>query len=139
MSLESALNLARDEELDLVQVSSKDGVAICKIMDYRKFLYSQKKKDKINAHNKQELKEIRLSDTIATNDLKVKAKNVDRLLGEGDKVKVVITYKGRSIAFINRGIEKLDSFEQLIEYAHTVDRAPKIEGNRVYMVVSPKK
>lgn len=138
MSLDEALNLARSEDLDLVQVSTKDGVALCKLMDYNKFLYSQKKKDKGNK-GKQELKEIRLSDTIAANDLKIKAKNVDRLLGEGDKVKVVITYKGRSIAFITRGVEKLNSFEQMIESAHAVDRAPKIEGNRVYMVVSPKR
>lgn len=139
MSMSEALSRARNEELDLVQVSSKDNVPICKLMDYKKFMYAQRKREKSNAKSKQELKEIRLSDVIADNDLKVKAKNVDRILGEGDKVKIVIPYKGRAMAFISRGIDKLKTFDTMIESAHSIDREPKIEGNRVYMVVSPRK
>ena len=107
-------------------------------MDYNKFLYEQKKKEKSNNKAKQETKEIRLSDTIAENDIKTKAKNVSRMLHDGDKVRVVIIYKGRQISFIRRGIEKLNNFDTYIEAAHSIDREPRIEGNRVFMVLAPK-
>lgn len=138
MSTDEAISIARSDEMDLVQVSSKGNIAICKIMDYNKFLYEQKKKEKSNNKVKQETKEIRLSDTIAENDIKTKAKNVSRMLHDGDKVRVVIIYKGRQISFIRRGIEKLNNFDTYIEAAHSIDREPRIEGNRVFMVLAPK-
>lgn len=138
MSTDEAISIARSDEMDLVQVSSKGNIAICKIMDYNKFLYEQKKKERSNNKVKQETKEIRLSDTIAENDIKTKAKNVSRMLHDGDKVRVVIIYKGRQISFIRRGIEKLNNFDTYIEAAHSIDREPRIEGNRVFMVLAPK-
>ena len=138
MSTDEALSIARSDEMDLVQVSSKGSLAICKIMDYNKFLYEQKKKEKSTNKAKQETKEIRLSDTIAENDIKTKAKNVSRMLHDGDKVRVVIIYKGRQISFIRRGIEKLNNFDTYIEAAHSIDRESRIEGNRVFMVLAPK-
>lgn len=139
VSLDVALGMANEQELDLVQMSTNGDIAICKIMNYSKYLYDQKKKEKQHTKPKQELKEVRISDGIADNDLKTKANNVCRILDEGDKVKVTITYKGRAMSFINRGVDKLNNFEKMIEFSHTVDRQPKIEGNRVYMVLSPKK
>ena len=139
MSIAEALKMADENETDLVQMSEKDGVAVCKLMNYSKFIYEQHKKEKANAKAKQELKEVRISDGIADNDLKTKAKTASRIMDDGDKVKVVITYKGRSVAFIDRGIAKLEEFEKMIEKNHTVDKQPKIEGNRVYMILSPRK
>lgn len=137
MSLEEALRYADDECLDLVQMNEKEGVAICKLMNYSKYIYEQRKKGKMNNKSRQELKELRLSDNIAENDLKTKAKSASRMLDGGDKVKVVITYRGRSIAFITRGVEKLDTFEKMIDSKHVIDKQAKIEGNKVYMIISP--
>lgn len=139
VSRDEALNMANEQGLDLVQLSENGDSAVCKIMSYSKYLYDQKKKEKHNNKIKQELKEVRLSDGIAENDIKTKVKNVTRILSEGDKVKVTITYKGRLVSFITRGIDKLKDFEALIDIDHTIDRQPKIEGNRVYMILSPKK
>ncbi len=137
-TIEKAIESARKQELDLVQLSEKDGVAVCKLMDYKKYQFDQKKKEKRNNKDKQELKEVRIGDATAENDLKVKVKTADRILSEGDKVKVTITYKGRMQTFITRGIEKLVNFEKFMQQPHNVDLKPKIDGNRVIMVVSPK-
>lgn len=139
VTLEEALNMAEQQELDLVQMSSNGSLAVCKIMDYKKYEYEQKKKERKNTKVKQELKEVRFNDGIADNDLRIKAKTANRIIEEGDKVKVTIIYKGRLISFINRGIAKLNNFETLVEPNHTVDVPPRIEGNRVYMIISPKK
>lgn len=134
---DEALNMAYEQGMDLVQLSLNGDIAVCKIMSYSKFLYDQKKKEKHVNKVKQELKEVRLSDSIAENDIKTKVKTACRILSEGDKVKVTITYKGRLVSFISRGIDKLKAFEALIDIDHTIDRQPKIEGNRVYMILSP--
>lgn len=140
VSRNKALHMANEQGLDLVQLQIKDGIPVCKIMDYSKFVYEQKKRDRLNNKTKpQEVKEIRISDGIAENDIKFKAKNVSRILSDGDKVKVTITYKGRLMNFITRGKDKLKEFETHIDFEHIVEREPKIEGNRVYMIVSPKK
>ncbi len=141
VSLEEALDMAQENNVDLVQMGTNGNVAVCKLIDYSKFCYEQKKREKTlkKNSNKQELKEIRFNDAIAANDLSIKAKSAGRILSEGDKVKVTITYKGRMVAFIKRGIDKLNEFESLIEVNHTIDKEPKIEGNRVYMILSPKK
>lgn len=139
VKLADALRAAQDDGMDLVQVSTADDMPVCKVMNYSKYLYDQKKRDKHNNKDRQELKEVRMNDGIAENDLKIKAKTVDRILGEGDKVKVSIVYKGRLQTFITRGLDKLTKFETFITHLHTVDMQPKIEGNRVIMVVSPRK
>ena len=130
--------MAEDEGMNLVAMNN-DEIPVCKIMDYSKFLYNQQKKAKQATKNRSELKEIKFNPTIAEYDLGIKAKNASRILGEGDKVKVSITYKGRMMAQIKGGVEKLEYFEQQIEHPHNVDRKPQIEGNRVYMVISPMK
>ena len=139
ISTEDALQKANEQKLDLVQLSMSDGIPVCKIMNYSKYLYDQKKREKHNNKDRQDLKEVRMNDGTAENDLKVKAKTVDRILGEGDKVKISIVYKGRLQTFITRGLDKLTDFETYITHSHTVDVKPKIDGNRVIMVVSPKK
>lgn len=138
MSIDEALEIAESEGLNLVAMN-EDKVPICKLMDYSKFLYNKKKAAKNNVKSRVELKEIKFNPNIAEYDMEIKAKNVGRILGEGDKVKITITYKGRTVAFIKSGLEKMEQFETMIEAPHNVDRKPTIEGNRVYMVVSPAK
>lgn len=140
MTRNEAISLADSQGIDLVQLSTNKGQAVCKLMDYKKYLYDQKKREHQNSSkNKQELKEVRMNDGTAENDLKTKAKTVSRILHEGDKVKVMVTYKGRMIRLAEeRGIDKLNAFETLVEEPHIIDAKPKIEGNRVYMILSPK-
>lgn len=139
MDINAALSMADTEGLDLVQMSENNGTAVCKLMNYSKFLYDQKKKEKANNKGKQELKEVRMNDGTAENDLRIKAKTVSRLLKEGDKVKVSIIYKGRMIRLADqRGQERLIKFETMVEEPHNIDLKPKLDGNRVCMVLSPK-
>lgn len=116
-----------------------DGVVTCKIMDYRKWLYSQEKKLKANRKSKQSTKEIRLSDTIADNDMRTKAKHADKFISSGDKVIVYVQYRGRQVAYIQNGFEVLKRFEGLINSNYKVVKEPKIEGNRVSMTLEAVK
>ena len=133
-----AFRLADDMGLDLVMVNNGD-VPICKLMDYEKHCYEVKKQAKKQKANRSSLKELKIGPGIADNDLRIKAKNASRILGDGDKLKVEITYKGRLIRLISDGINKLNEFSSMVEYPHTVPNPPKIEGNRVYMVIAPTK
>ena len=138
LSLDDALKLAYERDIDLVQVGQNGDKAVCKLIDYKKFVYDQKKREKNNNKVKQELKEIRFNPAISNNDLEIKAKSASRILSEGDKVKISITYKGRMISFISKGVDRLNEFTALIDGNFNIDREPKIEGNRVYMIISPK-
>lgn len=140
VSIDEALDLANSEELDLVQMNDSE-VPVCKLMDYSKYLYEQKKRAKQNSKQSShsELKEIKFNPNIADYDLAIKAKAADRIMSEGDKIKVTITYKGRMMQMIAAGKGKMDKFESLVTFKHTVDKAPTVEGNRVYMIISPSK
>ena len=141
MSLDEAINLADEQELDVILISDKQEIPIVKIGDYSKFLYEKKRKERENAKkvrlNSQETKEIIISTSISEHDLKTKANNVDRILKGNDKVKLTIRYKGREARLINQGIEKIESFEQLITVKHTVVKPDTIDGKQVSMVVAP--
>jgi translation initiation factor IF-3 len=133
------MGIASEAGLDLVMVGGDDNVAICKIMDYSKYQYEQHKRERHNNKNKQELKEIRLSPAIADNDMRVKAKSLERMLKDGDKVKISINYKGREATFVNNGLNKMNNFINMITCKYNIDKPVKIEGNRVYMVLAPTK
>ena len=143
MLLQDAIRLAEETGEDVVMVNDREQPPIVKIADYNKLLYEKQKKDKENKKkqraNAQNLKEIQISDSIADHDLKIKAKNADRILNEGNKVSLVIRYKGRSIRFISEGPEKLQKLVDLITVNNKVEKPAKIEGNRVSMVISPVK
>lgn len=114
-------------------------VPVCKVMDYQKYIYNQKKHAKQAKSAKVELKEVKFNPNIADYDMEIKARTASRILSEGDKVKVTITYKGRTIQFIKSGLEKLEKFNGLVECKHIVDKKPTIDGNRAYMIISPSK
>ena len=138
-----AIKIAEEAGLDLVCINSKSDIPVVKIMDYNKYMYDKAKKEKENKKkarlNSQELKEIQLSDSIALHDLKVKAANIDRLLTEGNKVKVVIRYKGRSIRLIGQGPNKLIEVTKLLKSFYKIDKEPYISGNQVIMILSKTK
>lgn len=138
-----AIKIAEEEGLDLVCINSKSDIPVVKIMDYNKYMYDKAKKEKENKKkarlNSQELKEIQLSDSIALHDLKVKAANIDRLLTAGNKVKVVIKYKGRSIRLIGQGPNKLIEVTKLLKSFYKIDKEPYISGNQVIMILSKTK
>jgi translation initiation factor IF-3 len=143
MSLNDALDLAEERELDLVCISEKDGLVITKLADYNKLIYERQKREKENKKkarlNSQETKEIQIRDSIAEHDLQVKANNISRILNEGDKVRLVITYKGRSIKLIDEGADKLLALADKISTPYNIEKQPKKEGNKVAMVVAPVK
>ena len=139
MALNDAIQKAYDEDKDLVLVGSNANPPVCKILDYSKFKFEMAKKEK-EARKKQkvvELKEIRLSANIDTHDLEVKAKNANKFLKSGDKVKVSLRFRGRELSFVNKGREIIEKFISLLEDGQ-IDKDPKLEGKFLNVIVSPK-
>jgi len=139
MALNDAIQKAYDEDKDLVLVGSNANPPVCKILDYSKFKFEMAKKEK-EARKKQkvvELKEIRLSANIDTHDLEVKAKNANKFLKSGDKVKVSLRFRGRELSFVNKGREIIEKFVSLLEDGQ-VEKDPKLEGKFLNVIVSPK-
>ena len=143
MSLDDAIALAEQTEEDVILVNDKGDIPIVKIGDYSKLLYEKQKREKENKKkarlNSQETKEIQIGDATAEHDLMVKAKHIDRILTEGDKVQISIKYKGRSVRFIDDGPSKLQNLANMITAAYKVEKTPRIEGNKVSMIVAPVK
>ena len=139
MDLNDAIQKAYDEDKDLVLVGSNANPPVCKILDYSKFKFEMAKKEK-EARKKQkvvELKEIRLSANIDTHDLEVKAKNANKFLKSGDKVKVSLRFRGRELSFVNKGREIIEKFVSLLEDGQ-IEKDPKLEGKFLNVIVSPK-
>jgi len=127
--------------LDLVEISPSANPPVCKIMDYRKFLYEQKKKQKEMKAKaaKVILKEIRLGPNIDDHDFNFKLKHATKFLQDGAKVKVEVFFKGRSIVYKDKGEYVLLKFAQELEEFGKVERMPKLEGKRMIMILTPKK
>jgi translation initiation factor IF-3 len=135
-----ALNLAKEEGLDLCLISPNAKPPVCKIMDYGKFRFEQTKKAKEAKKNQKTvtLKEMRLSATIDVHDMQVKAKNVNKFLKSGDKVKVSIRFKGRQMAHTENGTAVMKAFEKMIEEYGVVENRAKMEGRNMFMILAPK-
>lgn len=133
--------MAEELELDLVEISPSANPPVCKIMDYRKFLYEQKKKQKeIKAKTaKVIVKEIRLGPNIDDHDFGFKLKHAIKFLQDGAKVKVEVFFKGRSIVYKDKGEYVLLKFAQELEEYGKVERMPKLMGKRMIMIMTPKK
>ena len=141
MSLREALDLADEMELDLVEISPNADPPVCKIIDYQKFLYQQKKKQKeIKANTaKVVLKEIRFGPNTDDHDYNFKLKHAINFLEEGAKVKAYVFFKGRSILFKELGEKLLARFVEDLEEYGKVDQMPRLEGKRMIILLSPKK
>ncbi len=139
--MREALDIADQQDLDLVEISPTANPPVCKVMDYKKFLYEQKKKQKeIKAKTaKVIVKEIRLGPNIDDHDFNFKLKHAEKFLQDGAKVKVDVFFKGRSIIYKDKGEVVLLRFAQELEEFGKVERLPKLEGKRMIMIIAPKK
>ena len=134
------ISIAEQLELDLVCISESANPPVCRVVDYKKFLYQQKKKDKEKKQTKTELKEIKFSPQIGENDYKVKVKHAEKFLKEGNKVKAFVLFTGRQITYKEQGTEVLIRFlNDLLEISQ-IESPLKMEGNRkMSLTLSPKK
>ena len=141
LSLREALMIADQLELDLVEISPQASPPVCKVMDYQKFLYEQKKKQKeIKAKSaKVILKEIRLGPHTDDHDFEFKVNHAVKFLKEGCKVKVDVFFKGRMIVYKDQGELILLKFAQAVEEFGKPEQLPKLEGKRMIMILHPKK
>jgi translation initiation factor IF-3 len=141
LSLREALSLADRYELDLVEISPQANPPVCKIMDYQKFLYEQKKKQKeLKAKSaKVVLKEIRLGPHTDDHDFDFKVNHATKFLKEGCKVKVDVFFRGRMIVYKDQGELILLKFAQALEEFGKPEQLPKLEGKRMIMILNPKK
>ncbi|HAF27808.1 MAG TPA: translation initiation factor IF-3 [Bacteroidales bacterium] len=139
-SIQDALKLADELELDLVEISPNADPPVCKIIDYQKFLYQQKKKQKELKAKTQKviLKEIRFGPQTDEHDYQFKLKHAEKFLEDGAKVKAFVFFKGRSILFKEQGEILLLRLAQDLEDFGKVEQLPKLEGKRMIMFIAPK-
>lgn len=135
-----ALRKAEELELDLVEISPNAEPPVCKIVDYKKFLYEQKKKKKEQKANqvKQEVKEIRFGPNTDEHDFEFKVKHAERFLSEGNKVRAFVLFRGRAIVYKERGEVLLLQFAQKLQDVGKVEQLPKLEGKKMFLMLSPK-
>lgn len=135
------MQFAREQELDLVEISPKAKPPVCKIIDYKKFLYDQKKKQKElkSKQIKVVVKEIRFGPNTDDHDFEFKLNHAKKFLTEGSKVKAYVFFKGRTIVFKDRGEILLLKFAQELADLGDVEQLPKLEGKKMIIMISPKK
>ncbi len=141
VSSKEALRLADEAGLDLVKIAPTAKPPVCKIIDYGKYRYEQARKEK-EAKKKQktvELKEIRLSPNIDTNDLNTKINSAKKFIEKGNKVKVTLRFRGREMAHMNQSKYILDDFAEALADVAVVEKAPKVEGRSIGMVLAEKR
>lgn len=139
-SIEHALSIADDLELDLVEISPNAEPPVCRVIDYQKFLYHQKKREKeIKANSvKMVVKEIRFGPQTDDHDYNFKLKHAQNFLKEGNQIKATVFFRGRSIMFKEQGVELLKRFSDDLEELAKVDNTPRLEGKRMILFLSPK-
>ncbi len=139
--LSKALEIARELEVDLVEISPNAKPPVCKAMDYKKFVYEQKKREKSlkSKATKVIIKEIRFGPNTDDHDYEFKKKHAIKFLSDGAKLKAYVFFKGRSIIFKDKGQILLLRLAQELEEYGKVEQMPKLEGKRMIMFISPKK
>lgn len=140
MSAAAALKIAEENELDLVKIAPSSNPPVCKIMDYGKFRFEQTKKEKEAKKNQRviEIKEIRMSPGIDTNDFNTKLRNGQKFLSDGDRVKVSVRFRGREMAHTEIGEVLLRDYADKCAEIAVLDKAPKLEGRNMSIFLSPK-
>ena len=141
MSSEEALRRAYDENMDLVMMAPNAVPPVCKIMDYGKYRFECEKREK-EARKKQqvvEVKEIQLSYRIDTHDFETKVRHAHRFLGEGNKVRVVLRFKGREMSHVTMGAELMKKFEDACAEVGSIDKKPVLDGRFMSMIIAPLK
>ena len=141
MPIEQAMKLAEDAGVDLVKIAPNAAPPVCRIIDYGKFRYEQSRKEK-EARKKQkviEIKEIRMSPNIDTNDLNTKIAAAKKFLSKGDRVKVTLRFRGREMAHMNNSRYILDDFAEALSDIAQVEKPPKVEGRTLTMFLTEKR
>ena len=141
MSAREAFKIAQEAELDLVKVAPMAKPPVCKIIDYGKYKYEQTRKEK-EARKKQktvEVKEVRLSPNIDTNDLNTKINNAKKFISKGNKVKVTLRFRGREMAHVQQSKHILDDFAETLADIAVVEKPAKMEGRAMSMVLTEKR
>ena len=140
-SLNKALEIAKELEVDLVEISPNAKPPVCKAMDYKKFVYEQKKREKAlkSKATKVVIKEIRFGPNTDDHDYQFKKKHAEKFLNEGAKLKAFVFFKGRSIIYKDKGEILLLRLAQDLEDFGKVEQMPKLEGKRMTMFITPKK
>ena len=141
VSLDEALKIAKDLELDLVEISPNAEPPVCKVIDYRKFIYDQKKKQRTIKSKAQKIviKELRFGPNTGEHDFKFKLKHAMSFLADGAKVKAFVFFRGRSIIFKEQGQILLLKLAQALEDVGVVEEMPKLDGKKMIMIIAPKK
>ena len=141
MPVKEAMKLAQEAELDLVKIAPKAQPPVCKIIDYGKYRYELARKEK-EAKKKQktvEVKEVRISPNIDTNDLNTKVNNTKKFIAKGNKVKITLRFRGREMAHMQQSKHILDDFAQMLEDVAVVEKPAKLEGRSMSMVLTEKR
>ncbi len=135
-----ALKMAREQELDLVEVAPQANPPVCKILDYGKYRFEQEKKLRDSKRNQKQLKlkEIRMQPKIGSGDLDFKSKHVQEFLNEGNKVKVTIRFRGRELAHTELGYDVLKEVLKRLDDEYVIEKQPAMEGRFMSMTLSPK-
>ncbi len=136
MSLEDALRRAKEVQQDLVEVAPNSDPVVCRIMDFGKYQYQQKKK--LKKPKQIQLKELKFRPGTEEGDYQVKLRNLTRFLENGDKVKVTVRFKGREMAHQELGMKLLQRIRAELEEVANIEQFPKMEGRQMIMIVSPK-
>ena len=139
-SIQRALEIADEQELDLVEISPNAEPPVCKVIDYKKFLFERRKKAKEAKANqiKQDIKEIRFGPNTDDHDFEFKLKHAMKFLESGEKVRAYVHFKGRAIVYKQQGEILLLRFAQALEEWGRVEQLPKLEGKRMFMFIAPK-
>ena len=141
ISIEQAIKIANQMELDLVEISQKADPPVCKVIDYKKFIYDQKKKQKAikNKAQKVVIKELRFGPNTGEHDFEFKLKHARSFLEDGAKVKAFVLFRGRTIIFKEQGQILLLKLAQALEDIGTVEIMPELDGKKMIIVIAPKK
>lgn len=139
--MDKALEMARELEMDLAEVAPNANPPVCKILDYGKYQYHQRKVDTKHKkmQKKAEIKGVRLGFKTGDHDIEVKAKQAKGFLEDGNSVKVTLIFRGRESMYKDLGIEKMKKFYESVKDVATIDMSPKSQGNMLIMILTPNK
>lgn len=140
MSVREALQIAAEQDLDLVEVAPNARPPVCKIMDYGKYKYEQAKREREARRNQKVIttKEVRMTPKTDEHDFQVKARNAAKFLKNGDKVKVTVRFRGREIVHSDLAKQLLERMAEQVKDIAVVERVPKLEGRNMIMILAPK-
>ena len=141
MSIDDAMNLAMDKNLDLVLVSSNPSNPVCKLMNYGKYKFEQAKKEKESKKKQKtfELKELRVTPNIEEHDFNFKVKNAKKFLADGNKVKITVRFRGRELNYVKLGEQVLNKFSEELSEVATLEKKPLLEGKNMFIILAPNK